>query len=65
MNQILKSYLKVFIATILAAFLADGANPFNITASDWKTWLAAATAAVLPPVITALDPTDHRWGIKK
>lgn len=65
MVEILKSYGKVFLATLLSLFLADGANLFSINASDAKLWLAAGFAAVLPPAITALDPTDHRWGIKK
>jgi hypothetical protein len=64
-TAIAKSYGKVFLATLLSLFLADGANIFNISATEGKTWLAAALAATLPPIVTALDPTDHRWGIKK
>lgn len=57
-----KSYLKVFIAVVLGLFLADGADVFAVDASDLRTWLAAGIASVLPLVITALDPTDHRFG---
>lgn len=58
----LKSYLKVFAATVLGLFLADGADVFGVSWSDLRTWLAAGIAAVLPLVITALDPSDDRWG---
>ena len=65
MVEILKSYAKVFAASILSLFLVDGADLFSVNATDIRTWLAAGLAATLPPVITALDPTDHRWGLKK
>lgn len=57
-----KSYLKVFLAVILGLFLADGADLFSVDAQDLRTWLAAGLAAVVPMLITALDPTDHRFG---
>jgi hypothetical protein len=57
-----KSYLKVFAAVVLGLFLADGADVFAVDASDLRTWLAAGLAAVLPMVITLLDPKDHRFG---
>jgi hypothetical protein len=61
-TEIIKSYLKVFIAVVLGLFLADGADVFAVDATDLKTWLAAGLASVLPLVITALDPNDKRWG---
>lgn len=57
-----KSYIKVFISVVLGLFLADGADLFAVDATDLRTWLAAGVASVLPLVITALDPTDSRWG---
>jgi hypothetical protein len=57
------SYVKVFAAVILGLFLADGADLFAVDSSDLRTWLAAGVASVLPLVITALDPTDHRFGV--
>lgn len=62
MNPILKSYVKVFSATVLSLFLADGADVFSVDYSDLRTWLTAGIAAVLPLVITALDSGDDRWG---
>lgn len=56
------SYVKVFAATVLALFLADGADVFSVDATDLRTWLAAGIAAVLPIIISALDVRDHRFG---
>lgn len=60
--DILKSYLKVFASVILGLFLADGADLFAVEVTDLRAWLAAGLASVLPLIITALDPEDHRWG---
>ena len=56
------SYVKVFVATVLALFLADGADVFAVDATDLRTWLAAGIASILPIVISALDVRDHRFG---
>lgn len=61
-TDIVKSYAKVFIAVILGLFLADGADVFAVDMTDLRTWLAAGLSAVLPLIITALDPSDTRWG---
>jgi hypothetical protein len=61
-SEIVKSYAKVFLAVILGLFLADGADIFAVDATELRTWLAAGIASVLPLIITALDPADHRWG---
>lgn len=62
--QALKSYVKVFLAVILGLFLADGADVFAVDMSDIRSWLAAGMASVLPLIITALDPSDSRFGRK-
>ena len=56
------SWLKVFLATVLALFLADGADVFSVNVTDLKAWLAAGVAAVVPVVINALNPNDTRYG---
>jgi len=61
-GKALFSYVKVFAAVVLGLFLADGADLFAVDAADLRTWLAAGVASVLPLVITAIDPTDHRFG---
>lgn len=57
-----KSYAKVFVAVVLGLFLADGADVFAVDVQDLRTWLAAGLAAVVPLVITAIDPKDQRFG---
>lgn len=56
------SYGKVLLATVLALFLADGADVFAVDATDLRAWLAAGLAALLPVVISALDSNDPRYG---
>lgn len=63
--EMIKSYVKVFLAVVLGLFLADGADVFAVDATELRTWLAAGMASVIPLFITALDPNDNRWGVKK
>lgn len=67
MNQQLinaiKSYSKVFLATVLGLFLSDGADIFAVDFTDFRTYLSAGIASVVPLLITALDPNDDRFGI--
>lgn len=62
MNTMLKSWIKVFAATVLSLFLVDGADVFGVDWTDLRTYLAAGVASVLPLVITWLDPNDPRFG---
>lgn len=59
------SWLKVFLATILTLFIADGADLFAVDVTDIKAWVAAAFAAVLPLVINYINPRDTRYGTKE
>jgi hypothetical protein len=63
LGKAILSYVKVFLAVVLGLFLADGADLFAVDAADLRTWLAVGVASILPLVITALDPTDHRFGV--
>jgi uncharacterized membrane protein YjdF len=65
LGRAVQSYVKVFLSVVLGLFLADGADVFAVDATDVKTWLAAAVASVLPLIITALNPKDTRFGVKK
>lgn len=58
----LKSWIKVFAATVLSLFLADGGDVFSVDWTDLRTFLAAGVASVLPLIITWLDPNDPRFG---
>jgi hypothetical protein len=60
--NMLKSWVKVFAATVLSLFLVDGGDVFGVDWADLRTYVAAGVAAVLPLIITWLDPTDTRFG---
>lgn len=62
MNPMVKSWLKVFAATVMSLFLANGGDVFSVDWADLRTYVAAGIASVLPLVITWLDPTDGRFG---
>lgn len=58
-----QSWIKVFVSTILALFLADlinGSGTLNLT-SVW-TYVSAGLVAVLPLVINYLNPSYDRYG---
>jgi hypothetical protein len=60
--NMLKSWVKVFAATVLSLFLVDGGDVFSVDWTDVRTYVAAGVASVLPLIITWLDPTDTRFG---
>ena len=64
-GRAVRSYVVSFITVILGLFIADGADVFSVSSTDLKTWLAAGLAAVLPVIVTALNPNDPRYGLKK
>jgi hypothetical protein len=59
----IKSYVKVFLATVLGLFLSNGADIFAVDFSDARTFISAGIASIVPLFITALDPNDDRFGI--
>lgn len=61
-GRAVQSYLKVFLSVVLGFFLADGADVFSVSVTELQTWIAAALASVLPLIITALNPSDSRFG---
>jgi len=64
MNVAIKSWIKVWVATVLGMFLADGADIFAVDKSDARLYLAAGASAVVPLIITYLDKSDVRFGRK-
>ena len=62
MKNAAKSWGKVWIATVLGMWLADGADIFNIDRGDIRLYLAAGASAVVPLIITWLDKNDPRFG---
>jgi hypothetical protein len=64
LGRAVRSYVVSFVTVVLGLFIADGADIFAVSATDLKSWLAAGLAAVLPVVVTALNKSDPRYGLK-
>ena len=64
LGRAVRSYVVSFVTVVLGLFIADGADLFAVSATDLKSWLAAGLAAVLPVVVTALNKSDPRYGLK-
>jgi hypothetical protein len=58
MKSMTQEYLRVFLATSLALFLADAAD----IASLAKLYINAGLASVLPVILRALNPNDGEFG---
>ena len=56
------SWLRSFLAIVIAMFLADGADVFAVDATDLRAYAAAGLAATLPVVARALNPSDFEYG---
>jgi hypothetical protein len=62
-QQILLTVVRVFVGTILAAFIADITNLSAFAWADWKPVVFAAIAAACVVVLNALNWKDTRYGI--
>lgn len=62
MKSMTQEYLRVFLATSLALFLADGADIASLTLDNAKLYVNAGLASVLPVILRALNPNDGEFG---
>jgi hypothetical protein len=62
MKSMTQEYLRVFLATSLALFLADGADIASINLDNAKLYINAGLASVLPVILRALNPNDGEFG---
>ena len=56
------SWIRTFVAIIVAMFIADGADIFAVDATDLRAFLAAGFSATLPAVVRWLNPQDAEFG---
>lgn len=56
------SWLRVFAAGVLSAFLLDIADVAQIDFAAWETWVIAGLVSVLPIIIAWLNQADPRFG---
>ncbi len=55
-TSVVMSYGRAFVAAALAVWVA---NNFR---ADWRDVAAAGTAAILPPLLRWLNPSDPAFG---
>lgn len=58
----LGSFVKVFVAWILGAAVADWATSGSIDFGAWQTWVIGALVSAVPILINWLNPADGRYG---
>lgn len=56
------SFVKVFVAVVLGAAVADWASSGSIDFANAQTWIIAALVSALPPVINWLNPVYPLYG---
>ena len=61
-KAIVQEYVRVFLATSLALFLANGADISTLNLDNAKLYINAGIAAVLPIILRALNPNDGEFG---
>jgi len=62
-KQIAWTVARVFVGTILAAFIADAVNLAELHWADWQPIVIAAIAAAAVVVFNAINPADGRYGV--
>lgn len=54
--RLVLSYVRSFVAAALAVWAANGGT------TGWREMAAAGVAAILPPLLRWLDPSDPAFG---
>ena len=58
----LASSLRVFVAIIASMALADWVSKGTIDFGAWQTWVIAALASAVPPLLRWINPQDLEFG---
>lgn len=58
----LATFAKIFLATLLAAAVADWQDAGVIDFADYRTWILAAIIAAIPTIINWLNPQFTLYG---
>jgi hypothetical protein len=58
----LASALRVFVAIVLAAAIADWSTKGTIDFGAWQTWVIAALVSAVPVITRWLNPYDPAFG---
>jgi hypothetical protein len=63
-KAVLGTVVRVFLAAVLAQFIAGGADVFAVDGDGLRTIVSAGVAAVALAAANWLNPSDHRYGVK-
>jgi hypothetical protein len=55
---------RVFLAAVLAQFIAQGGDVFAIDGDGLRAIISAGAAAAAVAAFNWLNPSDHRYGLK-
>ena len=58
----LASALRVFIAVVITMALAQWTTTGSFDFTAWQTWVIAALASAVPPILRWLNPQDVEFG---
>lgn len=58
----LGSVVKVFVAVVVGALVADWSKAGVIDFGNWQSWLIAGAVSALPLLVNWLNPADPRYG---
>lgn len=61
-KNFLWSYARSFLAAAIAIWLANGADIFALDAEGLRLMINAGVAAVIPPLLRALNENDPAFG---
>ncbi len=56
----LAAFLRVFAATVITLAVAEFVRVGSFSVGNWESWLIAALAAAIPPVLRWLNPADSQ-----
>ena len=63
--NVIKTWVKVFAFGALGVLATFKWDVFSINSDGWKAVVVGGIAALGCFIVTALDPTDSRYGINK
>jgi len=56
------SWIRVFVAAMLSAWLLDLSNAAVIDFAKWQTYVVSGLVSVLPIIVAFLNTSDPRFG---
>lgn len=58
----LASALRVFVVAVATMAIAEWTTTGTFDLTSWQTWVIAALASAVPPLLRAINPHDVEFG---